>query len=159
MTAANWWSTRRGGREGGCGVSNIEGESQMPARKQAAAPEAPTEQETAQGLQVAAAGAQAAREEPDPEKRPAAAAGAIQQAASEQGWTLTDEECDRIGGAVVKQMEQRGAFDPPPEPVAAPAAPTGAGTAAAQPPDLPVENLPPAPQHRSFAERFRGGGR
>jgi len=111
-----------------------------------------------QGANVAGAGIEAARAEPDPAKRPAAASSAIQEAAQAQGWELSDEDCDKIGSAVVKQLEMRGAFDPPPEPVAPPPAPTGAGTLPAQPaagPDAIDES--PAPQRRSFAERFRGG--
>lgn len=112
----------------------------------------PTAEDMRQGANVATAGIEAAQNEPDPERRPQAAANAIQEAAQAQGWELTDEDCERIGKAVVGQMEARGAFEPPPEPVAPPPAPTGEGSLPEQPAQV---DPPPAPERRSFAERFR----
>lgn len=113
----------------------------------------PNPSDMQKGADVASAGVTAAQNEPDPEKRPRAAANAIQEAAQAQGWELTDDDCKRIANFVIQGIEDRGGFDAPPEPVAVPPAPTGEGSLPEQP--AHAVDPPPAPEHRSFAERFR----
>jgi hypothetical protein len=134
----------------------------MPRPKQQAEA-APTQEEMQQGAQVAAAAVEGAKNEPNPEKRQAAASAAVQREAQAQGWELTDEECNRIGSAVVNQIEARGGFDAMPEPVQPPPAPTGSGSLPEQPAVQPAHQphqADPSPagaqQRRSFAERVRG---
>jgi hypothetical protein len=71
---------------------------------------------------------------------------------------LSVEQIKAIGDGVVTALEQRGAFDSPPEPVAPPPAPpeaTAAAAAAAEAtaPPAPVEAKP---QKKTFAQRFLG---
>src|SRR5579875_1920619 len=79
-----------------------------------------TAEQLQQGREVAAAAQQAAREEPDPAKRKLAAARAMRREAQRVQLELTEEQARMIAGYVVDDMEARGAFEPPPEPVAAP---------------------------------------
>ncbi|HET7047882.1 MAG TPA: hypothetical protein VFI54_06380 [Solirubrobacteraceae bacterium] len=107
-----------------------------------------TSEELQQGQAVAQAGAEAAAAEPDPAKRKQAASRAARQRAQELKIDLTEDHANMIASAIIVQMEQRGAFDAPPEPVAAPA-PVAAG-------GEPVEQQQQqAPVRKSFAEKFR----
>jgi hypothetical protein len=77
---------------------------------------------------------------------------------------IPDDVLERMAKAISDQniaaLEQRGAFDTPPEPVRAPdepaQAPAGADqTQADQPPEQTQEPAP-APQRRTWAHRFLG---
>jgi len=120
-----------------------------------------------EGAAIAAAGSTAAAAAgSDPAERQAAAEQAVAEKASELGWELSDDECKRIAqftsSQVVEDIRAAGGFDQPVEPVQPPPAPTGAGTAAAQPevtpPGAPAPDV--KPQGRgSFATWFRSGSR
>lgn len=152
MTAGSLPSTPLGVLVAGYGVSNTEVEEAEMADDDLTA-----EQLAANPGEAAVAGAavQAAQGEPDPAKRQGAAARAARKTAREQGVQLSDEDIDRLAKAisgmtaplVVDEIDVRGGFDAPPEPVAAPA-PATAGEAG--------EQIPPAQPHKkTFAERFR----
>jgi hypothetical protein len=112
------------------------------------------------GQQVAQAGAQAAASVP-PEQAPDAARDAMRSERDRIGFSeLTDEDIDKFAAALspklIEGFRAQGAFDPPPEPVQAPAnaappPPGDEGAAAAAEPA-------PAPQKRTFAHRFMGIG-
>lgn len=101
------------------------------------------------GTDVAQAGMDAAAAQPTPQKAKAAATRAMRQRAEALKLEFSQEHADMIADALIRAMEQRGAFDPPPDPVAPPpavASPDAAQIAASAPP----------PRKRSFAEKFRG---
>lgn len=102
------------------------------------------------GAAVGQAGIAAAAAEPTAAKAKPAAKRAIAAKAKEVKIELSDDDVDRIADALVDKMSDRGAFDPPPEPVTAPAgAPPPAGVA--------PETVPQPPRKVSWAEKFRGG--
>lgn len=119
----------------------------------------PPADQTAQTQQVAQAGAQAAATAPPGEEQ-AAASRAMKRERDRVKLEMSDQDIDRIAAALSPKLLQgfadRGAFDPPPEPVRAPdnavaPAPTEPGAAAA-----PAEASEPAPVKRTFAHRFMG---
>lgn len=131
-----------------------------------------------QGMDVVAAGEAAAAAEPEPAKKRAAARRAIKSTSAEKGFELTDEQADKLAGAVVGQLKElldelpaavgefirkAGGFDHLPEPLAAPPAPTGTGSRPAEPepPALPAHDTPPGDGRSrgvaAFARWFRGG--
>jgi hypothetical protein len=132
----------------------------------------PTAAEMEQGAEVVAAGQQAAAAETDPTKRKAAASEAIRETAREKGFTLSQQEADilsdmiadkladRTADRTVDRIREAGGFDRLPDPVNAPAAPTGGGTLPAEPPAggqaAPAPEDGPEPP-KSFAARFRTG--
>lgn len=96
------------------------------------------------GGQVAEAGIEAAATQPSAAEAKPAAKRAIRQTAKRVQMELSDEDAAKIADALVDAMDQRGAFDAPPEPVTAPAG------AAPQPQQAPAQ-----PRKTSWAERFR----
>lgn len=140
----------------------------------------PTQEQMAQGAAVIEAGQEAAAAEPDEAKKRGAARSAIRQKAKSSGWELTDDQADKLAGAITGKIEelfealpgntaeairQMGGFDKLPEPLAAPAAPTGGGTLPAEPAGAPAppaggDEAPGGGRARgasSFARWFRGG--
>jgi hypothetical protein len=105
-----------------------------------------------QGADIAVAGQQAAAAEPDPARRRDAAARAMRQQAQKVRIELDEEQARMIAGYLVDEMEARGAFDPPPEPVAPPPGAPAAGQAASAP---AAADMPAEPVKRTWAERFR----
>lgn len=116
----------------------------------------PTAEEHQQAQQVAAAGAQAAATGGD-------AAQAMKDKRDQVNLKMSDEDIDRIAARLnelnIAELENRGAFEPPPERVQAPPAdqappaPAGETGEAAQ----PADQTPPAPpQKRTAAHRFFG---
>lgn len=121
----------------------------------------PTVEDMAKMQAVATAGGQAASTAETPEEAKRNARQAMREEADRQDLKIPDEELDRIadalGGRIVDMFEQRGAFDPPPEPVQPPAQPT----APAETPGAPAEQAaqepaPQQPQKRTWAHRFMG---
>lgn len=108
-----------------------------------------TSEQLEKGGQVAAAAVQAGEAEPDPQKRREAVKSAARREAEKVQIELSDEDCEKLAAVIITQLDQRGAFEPPPEPVQAP------------PPEQPtpgtVQTPPEAqqPRKQSFAERFR----
>ena len=128
----------------------------------------PTPEDQAKLAAVAQAGAVAAANEPDPDQASAAAKEAMKGERDRQQLPMSDAELDQIAdkfvNLTIQRFEERGAFDPPPDPVApampreAPPAPgqeDAALAAAAGPPD-PAGDAAPAPQRTTFAQRFMG---
>jgi hypothetical protein len=140
----------------------------MPEKRQQQQPQEtpaamPTPEDQAKMQAVANAGAKAAAEAP-PGHETDEAKEAMKAERDRQQLPMTDQELDRIAdlfvSKTIQQFEERGAFDPPAEPVApavpreAPAAPgrEEAGAAQAEAADA----APVVPQKRSFAQRFMG---
>jgi len=128
----------------------------MPDQNQAATTaDVPEDAQKAQ--QVAQAGAEAATTGGD-------AAQAMKDEARRVQLDIPDEIIEKMAKAISDQniaaLEQRGAFDTPPEPVRGPhepaQAPEGADQARGeQPPEQPDEPAP-APVKRTWAHRFLG---
>jgi len=138
----------------------------MPASKTTPPPAGmPSAEDQAKLQAVASAGASAAAQEPDPEQATVAAKEAMKDERDRQGLKMSDQELDQIADLFVSKtiakFEERGAFDPVPEPVApveAPPAP-GAEQAAGAAADASAEPDPsPVPQRTTFAQRFMGIG-
>jgi hypothetical protein len=109
--------------------------------------------------EIAASAVTAANNEPDPAKKQQAAADAIEETSKDKGMPIDKATAQMIARMVVDDIEERGGFDSPNEPVAAPAPPA---TAAAAPPagqpavQAPqADQLPQAPVKKTWAERFR----
>jgi hypothetical protein len=126
-------------------------------------PAQPGTEDMAKIQAVADAGAQAAAQAPDPEQATQDAKQAMKDERDRQQLPMSDEELDKVAdlfvGKTIAKFEERGAFDPAPEPVA-PAVPREAPPAPGQEeasaaPDAPAE---PAPQRTTFAQRFMGVG-
>lgn len=100
------------------------------------------------GGQVAQAGITAAQAEPTPEKARPAARRAVKAKAQEVKLELSDDDVDRIADALVDKMDERGAFQEPPEQVVAPAPGQTQQQAAAQ-----VGVVDPQPVKQTWAER------
>lgn len=116
---------------------------------------APTPEEMQQMQQVAVAGAEAGAASETPEEAEKNVRTAVRAKADEVGLNLSDEEVDKIAEAfaekTIGKMEQRGAFDPPPEavqpPPPAPPSPNEAANGDSEGP----------PRAKTFAEKFLGG--
>lgn len=102
------------------------------------------------GAAVAAAGVEAGQAETDPSKRREAVRTAAQREAEKRQIELSDEDADKLADVIITKLDQRGAFDPPPEPVAAPPAEQPSPESAPQPEAQQMRK-------QSFAERFRTG--
>jgi hypothetical protein len=110
-----------------------------------------TSEELEKGTRVAQAATEAAANEPDPDKRRAATATAARREAEKVQIELSEEDANKLADAIIHQLDIRGAFAPPPEPVSAPpAAPPEQPTQPTAAPAAPAE-----PHRQSFAERFR----
>lgn len=115
----------------------------------------PTAEEMQKMAVVGQAGAEAAAQAETPEDAKPAARAAMRERADAEGLKLSDEELDQVADKMVDKLaaifEQRGAFDPPPEPVepppTAPPAPSG---------ETPAPTELETPRKRSFAEKFFG---
>jgi hypothetical protein len=83
------------------------------------------------------------------------AAAAARQAADKVNIELTEEQIAAISNGVVSALESRGAFEPPPEPLEAPPAPTVPDDPA-QPAPGPPAPVDPGPRKRTFAQKFLG---
>jgi len=140
----------------------------MPATKRTQDPESaaapagmPGPEDQAKLQAVANAGAKAAAEAP-PGQESDEAKEAMKAERDRQQLPMSDQDLDKIAdlfvSKTIEQFEQRGAFDPPPEPVApavpreAPPAPGHEEGAAAA-----ADATPVTPQKRTFAQRFMGG--
>jgi hypothetical protein len=99
------------------------------------------------GVAVAGAGTEAAAAEPTAAAAKPAARRAIKAKAKEQNMSLSDEDVDRLANALVDKMDERGAFEEPPEPVTAPPAAAAAPGA----PGVPAPE--PTPVKQTWAER------
>lgn len=123
-------------------------------------PQQPTAEDQAKATEVATAAATAATGESTEQGARDAAARAARETADKVDLKLTDEQIEQIAAMsasmTIRNMEERGAFDPPPEPVAPPEA--GAPAAAPHVPETaaPAGAEQPAPQRRNFAQRFLG---
>ena len=108
-------------------------------------------EQLAAGGAVAGAAVEAAQQ---PGQTPAqartAAARAARRRAQEVNIQLSEDDAKTLATAIVDEIEARGGFDAPPEPIVAPPPPP----ANAQP-ATPEQVQPPA-RPKSFAERFRG---
>jgi hypothetical protein len=116
------------------------------------------------------AGVAAADAEPEPAQRPAAAKKAMRSAAKDRNWDIPDDVLEKMSkmfgqasaDATIEQLEQRGAFESPPEPVnpppqpVAPPAPGEPASQSAGTPTVPAQGPPAAPPRRTFAQRFMG---
>jgi hypothetical protein len=116
------------------------------------------------------AGVAAADAEPDPGQKPAAAKRGMRTAAKDRNLELSDEMLEKMSklfgqasaDATIEQLEQRGAFESPPEPVnpppqpVAPPAPGEPASQASGTPTVPAQGPPAAPPRRTFAQRFMG---
>lgn len=109
--------------------------------------EANTNEQLVAGGQVAAAGIQAAQAEPTPAKAKPAARRAVRQKADEVKLELSDDDVDRIADALVDKMDERGAFQEPPEQVVAPQ------TGAQQANPAAAGIVDPQPVKRTWAEQ------
>jgi hypothetical protein len=131
----------------------------------------PTAEDHAKLTAVADAGAKAAADAPTPEQATQDAKQAMRDERDRQQLPMSDEDLDKVAtllvGKTIAEFEQRGAFDPPPEPVApsvpreAPPAPGAedAAVAAGETPPPGAAPPDPAPQKRpTFAQRFMGLG-
>jgi hypothetical protein len=123
---------------------------------------APTPEEMAKLQKVSNAGAQAASEADNAEQATDDAKKAMREERDRVGLQMSDEELDKVAdlfvGKTIKEFENRGAFDAPPErvqPPAQPTAPPPPGEAAQ--PGAEAEQAPQAPVKRTFAHRFMGG--
>lgn len=109
--------------------------------------------------EIAASAVTAAQNEPDPAKRQQAAADALEATSKEKGVPIDKATAQMIARMVVDDIEERGGFDAPNEPVVAPAPPAAAaapapvGQPAVQSPQ--ADQLPQAPVRKTWAERFR----
>lgn len=122
--------------------------------------DAPAEKsEQGKAMEVGQAMGQAKIEAADAGKTPEEQRAAVEQAgrdkAEEVGLPITDKQLETMAGMLFGHLanlfETRGAFDAPPEPVAAvPPAPSEPG---AEPP-APTEVV--TPQRKSLAQRFLG---
>lgn len=115
----------------------------------------PAEMEKMQA--VSEAGAEAAVQAP-PEQRQEDVRKAMRRKADEVKLELSDEQLNTIADMFVTrfvdEIDRRGAFEPPPEPVQPP---EQAQQAPTPPPDQPAAGEPaPKPQRRSLAARFMG---
>jgi hypothetical protein len=120
-------------------------------------PAAPTADQAAAATQVGSDAAAAAAAAPTPEQARADAAAAARATADRVKLEIDDQAVEQIANGVVAMMESRGAFDPPPEPVAAPPAAPPAPTSAEPGPAAPAAPAPDsAPKKRTFAQRFLG---
>lgn len=116
---------------------------------------APTPEEMRQMQQVAVAGAEAGAASETPQEAEENVRTAVRAKADEVGLQLSDEEVDKIAETFAEKaigmMEQRGAFDPPPEavqpPPPAPPSPNEAANGDSEGP----------PRAKTFAEKFLGG--
>lgn len=141
-------------------------------------PAAPTKEDMEAGGAVIAAGQEAAAAEPDASKKRGAAAGAIKSRAKSQGWELTDDQVNKLAGAVTGHLDElfdelpgnvaeairkMGGLDKLPEPLQPPSAPTGSGSLPAEPAAPADPGQDPAPGGgrsggaTGFARWFRGG--
>lgn len=101
------------------------------------------------GGQVAQAGIDAAAAEPTAAQAKPAARRAVKAKAQEVKFDLSDDDVDRIADALVDKMDERGAFQEPPEQVVAPSAPGQE----AQAPGVQAGIVDPKPVKRSWAEQ------
>lgn len=101
------------------------------------------------GADVAQAGVEAAAGQPTPAKARQAATRAMRQRADSLKIEFSEEHAEMIANALIVQMERRGAFDAPPEPVTGPPPAVAAG-------ETQVAAQAPPPRKRSFAEKFQG---
>ena len=120
--------------------------------------EAPTAEDAAKMQQVAAAGTAAATE---PGQTPAEATANAREAMKAERdrvqLKMSDEDIDevakRLSAVLTADLEARGAFDAPPQPVGAPQQPTVPD--APGPPNA-AEQPPQPPQKRTWAHKFMG---
>src|ERR1700747_3063244 len=88
----------------------------------AAPPASPSPEDQAKMTAVANAGAQPAAEAPNPEQATQDAKQAMKDERDRQQLPMSDAELDKIAdlfvGKTIAKFEERGAFEPPPEPVA-----------------------------------------
>ena len=121
----------------------------------------PTPEDMQKMKAVADEGAKAAAEAPNAEQATVDAKAAMKAEAEKQQLAIPDEQIDQIAdafvGKTIAAFEQRGAFDPAPEPVTAPATPAAAPPAPSEQQAPPVEQPEPVPQKRTWAERFLTG--
>ena len=107
----------------------------------------PSNDDLTAGVAVAGAGTDAAAAEPTAAAARPAARRAIKAKAKDVNMSLSDEDVDRLANALVDKMDERGAFEEPPEQVTAPpAAAAGAPQGAAPAPE-------PTPIKQTWAER------
>lgn len=106
--------------------------------------------------EIATAADAAALNEPTVEKARASASKAAQKAGEKRGLTLTKEDADLIGTAVVDAIEARGGFDAPPDAVQAPAPPEAIAPAPGEQQPAPGESTQQPAAKRSWAEKFMG---
>lgn len=99
------------------------------------------------GAAVGQAGIAAAAAEPTAAKAKPAAKRAIAAKAKEVKIELSDDDVDRIADALVDKMDERGAFQEPPEQVVAPQA------GAQQPNPAAAGIVDPQPVKRTWAEQ------
>jgi hypothetical protein len=131
----------------------------MPEEKPTAdAPAEPTEDEQ-KAQKVAKAAADAAKAAPDAPTAIQEAQRAAAEEAERQG--LTDDDVSRLSSQitqnVISELANRGAFEPPPEPVSPP--PQGVAPPAATDGVTQAQTVPqpsPQPRKRTFAHRFMG---
>ncbi|HEX6461130.1 MAG TPA: hypothetical protein VF032_19595 [Thermoleophilaceae bacterium] len=126
-------------------------------------PAEPTQQDAIKSGQEATSAALAAAEgSTSEEEARSRAESAARDKLKESGLPLTAEQVEMLGKQVsdfvIKDMETRGAFDPPPEPVSPPpaAAESTAPPAPGEEPTPPPQPEP-APRKRTLAERFLNG--
>lgn len=116
---------------------------------------APTAEEQQKITEVGMAGGEAAAAAATPEQASADARKAMREKADQVKLELSDEQIEQIAEAsvdkMISQMEQRGAFDPPPDPVQPP--PTAPPAPGEQP--QPIGQDAPAPRKKTWAERFQ----
>lgn len=116
----------------------------------------PTAEDETKAMQVGAAGAQAAAAAPAGEEE-AAFKTAAKGKADEVGLDLSDEDINKLSeqlfGRLAGLFEQRGAFQPPPEPVQPPpTAPAAPGEMGAGEPPTEIQ----VPRKKTWAERYFG---
>jgi hypothetical protein len=108
---------------------------------------APSNDDLTAGVAVAGAGKDAAEAAATPDAARPAAKRAMRAKAKEVNMSLSDEDVDRLANALVDKMDERGAFEEPPEPVTAPPAAAAGGA----PAGAPVTE--PTPVKQTWAER------
>lgn len=115
----------------------------------------PTPEQVEGAQAVAAATAEAAGGAANADEAREAGMRAARESADAAKIELSDEDCQRMVNMFVDALEQRGAFDPPPEPIAPPPSP------AIPAPEAPGAGTPPeaAPEGQGFADRFLHGRR
>jgi hypothetical protein len=116
-------------------------------------PAAPTAEDAQKAQQIAQAGVEASEQGQDP-------AQAMKAERDRVKLEIPDEQLEKMATmfsvSTIEALQQRGAFDTPPEPVRGPDAQEAPAHPSDQEAPVQAEEAPPQPEKRTWAHKFLG---